>query len=1140
MVQVTHVPGVVLSFDEDAFELPTPHVMSRAPVGAAGSNSPVPLSAPPDSGLGKAVVDALVRHNVVRSAERPVVLRAASGATELRRSLARPTRLDVTVDAGEEAVVLTETDGVLAWHFPQQDGTQATPVQRRHARAAGPRVETFSIEASDAQPTVQLDARRGWLTDRIVGGVKAFVLRFAAQVAAGGIVSLLERSAKTGPVFIDSLTNPASWTRPQDFASVRRSAAPRILLLIHGTFSSTVGGFGGLTATPWGRQLLNGAIEAYDAVIGFDHRTLSDTPRQNAEALLATLRTLPSGKWEIDAVAHSRGGLVLRTLIEDLLPSSKLPLLVRRAVLVGATNAGTELARPANWESLVDLITNLTAVAGKAISLFPAAAPVAAATEEAVSIIGDFVKYLVQAAVEDRRAPGLAAMEPGGATEQELNATQSGQPSSADIDYFAIVSDFRARLKAGGSHEPSELPLRLAILLADGVVDRLMRGNKAESVANDLVVDVKSMTSVDLGVGGFVKDVLDFGTNASVYHTNYFLRPETAARIAQWLELPGVQVPLAEKPSGVPPLPSGRRGQVEEGVGLQLLSLEDLALSLHPKGQAPGPTARAPDEVPRRDRGTRSTGPVSPAPAPPPERAVLNAASQMPGTAELGSRVNVEVSLSREEIEAATDALVARGQFEADDRVGATLTIDVVPRRGFDYVPDDPDRGRHVVGVPVAGRQLTVAVPLVANEVGEGLVTVAIRQGPTQALAMTLRGKVTAAADAASVEATATGAMPPQGVAWPCPSLTVFDRRIGAGLQLEFILEGKDVYNRFTSPRLEIEPSAFVAEAYKEIEEAWTGSNRAIAAFEMRLAAWGASLFRNLFPQPLQTELWRMVQSSEIGGIRILSDEPFLPWEMVYVSDPGARTLTGGKFLAELGACRWLYGATAPTVVQVRPGHARYVIPEYPDPSWNLPWALNEERSYMDSIGAMPVEPPQHKEVMQMLRSAGEVDLLHFACHGSADSSSIDSSALWLQGEIIEQNGQAAWAKESLDARTVAAFANLRGSNGSRPLVFVNACQTGRAGRSLSGIGGFASAFIGTREGTDDSSGGAAAFVGALWSVGDEKAVTVTTVLYDELRKGKLMGQASQLARLAARKAGEPTWLAYTFYAHPLLRVRWV
>ena len=65
----------------------------------------------------------------------------------------------------------------------------------------------------------------------------------------------------------------------------------RLLLFVHGTFSSTVGAFGALGIDQNGQGFLRTAISSYDAVIGFDHKTLSLDPRENAEDLLARLRT---------------------------------------------------------------------------------------------------------------------------------------------------------------------------------------------------------------------------------------------------------------------------------------------------------------------------------------------------------------------------------------------------------------------------------------------------------------------------------------------------------------------------------------------------------------------------------------------------------------------------------------------------------------------------------------------------------------------------------------------------------------------------------------------------------------------------------------------------------------------------------
>ena len=64
------------------------------------------------------------------------------------------------------------------------------------------------------------------------------------------------------------------------------------------------------------------------------------------------------------------------------------------------------------------------------------------------------------------------------------------------------------------------------------------------------------MTAIDPLVGGFVKDVLDFGSNGLVYHTNYFTRPETAGALLRWFGLDAV---AGGGGRPVPPALRGRR-----------------------------------------------------------------------------------------------------------------------------------------------------------------------------------------------------------------------------------------------------------------------------------------------------------------------------------------------------------------------------------------------------------------------------------------------------------------------------------------------------------------------------------------------------------------------------------------------------
>ncbi|HYR09081.1 MAG TPA: CHAT domain-containing protein, partial [Longimicrobium sp.] len=92
------------------------------------------------------------------------------------------------------------------------------------------------------------------------------------------------------------------------------------------------------------------------------------------------------------------------------------------------------------------------------------------------------------------------------------------------------------------------------------------------------------------------------------------------------------------------------------------------------------------------------------------------------------------------------------------------------------------------------------------------------------------------------------------------------------------------------------------------------------------------------------------------------------------------------------------------------------------------------------------------------------------------------------------------------------------------PVVFLNACQVGRGGHSLVDVGGFARRFVGA---------GAAAFVGAYWSVYDEPASAFAIALYDRLLAGEPFGAAALAARRSVRADGDPTWLAYTVYADP-------
>lgn len=472
----------------------------------------------------------------------PVSLLPPEGLKLVGRPAKRQTfKLSLPVLPSEHAVVLLEQDGVYTWNFPRP----TPPVVPKSAESEGesslqgeeaPEEKVldfeFSLE-SEPEPTAGEQPKvRGLVGDFLADKTKAYVLKFAGDWAVGQTAEFLERDIQQGLILMPS-TTLEDWKLGVDLSSVAsRSDRPaRILLFIHGTFSSTKGAFGALTASDFGRQFLETALANYDAVIGFDHKTLSVDPKVNATDLLTALSQYPwSQPPQFDVVTHSRGGLVFRSLAELVLPGSGWKASFDHVVFVAAANGGTLMAEPDNWHYLVDLYTNLAVAAEKVIGLISGNPATGNLLGEMLSGIGNFIQWFSTAAITDKAVPGLAAMEPDGDFIRTINRTQPGQPTVENSPYFAVIADFEPKLF--GSHEPKELSTRLLQWVANGVVDELMRGT-----ANDLVVDTPSMTCIDPQAGNCIKDKLDFGKTPEVYHSVYFTRKEVTDALTRWFGL---------------------------------------------------------------------------------------------------------------------------------------------------------------------------------------------------------------------------------------------------------------------------------------------------------------------------------------------------------------------------------------------------------------------------------------------------------------------------------------------------------------------------------------------------------------------------------------------------------------------------
>ncbi|HYV52202.1 MAG TPA: CHAT domain-containing protein, partial [Candidatus Eisenbacteria bacterium] len=113
----------------------------------------------------------------------------------------------------------------------------------------------------------------------------------------------------------------------------------------------------------------------------------------------------------------------------------------------------------------------------------------------------------------------------------------------------------------------------------------------------------------------------------------------------------------------------------------------------------------------------------------------------------------------------------------------------------------------------------------------------------------------------------------------------------------------------------------------------------------------------------------------------------------------------------------------------------------------------------------------ENKTVDDLLNilDSGYFDLLHISAHGSYDP----DEPLLSHISIEEGREDFRGAESIVGPKVRAAF------DRNNPIVFLNACQSGRQGYSLTGVDGWAEQFI---------KAGASAFIGTLWSVTHTKA----------------------------------------------------
>jgi len=1068
------------------------------------------------------------------------------------RSLsAVPASVDLTVSEGESAVILVqEPSGVLRWSHP----AEAITLPARRGLGGGGVLLRFDL----APPVSGEAAGAGAATRRalpnlggLLNGVRLRVLRYIAAKGIDVAVGRLEGGTPSGLVIMAD--DPAGWVPTPEKPQWPVGRPARVLLMVHGTFSTTIGSFVGLTKTGQGRRFLELAKAEYDVILGFDHPTLAQTVEQNAEAMMKALVAagLPDDA-NIDAVAYSRGGLVYRVFAEEIIPRDRPQVSLGRAVFVGCTNGGTNLASPANWAAMADVYVNIM-VAGAAALSTVTGPVVSAALAAAIRTLGQLVKVIPEVGVNDGRVPGLASMKPDGPTVKRLNGAV--EQEVATPLYHAITSSFKATLDTQG-----KLSKELIEFLADRLTDRLF------GVDNDLVVHVSSMTEFGGRSGRFSADrAFSYGEGDAMYHIRYFDVDQTPGKLMEWLELSEGAPAAAPPPSRrtIPPEPdagpASRSWSVPESEALDLPAAEaapdfgDMDIVGEALPETPhaeprfrgGWTRSAPPTaapVPRVASAPPTSAPPAaaeptaapvprmtsapPTSAPPPTDTRHFAAETQP-TPRLGGPCAVFVTMSGDTIRVARDGGSATTDVAVPVDTAQGIWVMLIARSNCEVVGQDKGEDKKVF--PAGMVAATLRFEIEGRDPGVANLLVEIRQGDALLTSLDLAPVFVSRVDTLRVEQVVTA--PPPGANVPM-MLRIYEiHQADNSLRLRFDLSGSNP-NVSILDQVDLgaglDVSSFVTTFLADLENAWNISEARYDEFIERLSDTSIAAANLLLPLSIRKALWKYRDSIE--AVQIISEQPSIPWELLYISDPDGQDDTRKGFLSEWGAIRWMYNARWPgPTLDLKGETARMVVPEYADKDLKLTGAAAERDMLGEVFPGISEVTAKSLEVTRFLGAeAAECGLIHFACHGEAEQRAV------LQSDLLMSGGTGPDGRLFRDPLTVnqVKVRTRMAAEAPSGVVFINACQTGRTGEGIAGVSGFADSFIRPASGR-----GAAVFVGALWSVSDKLALDFARTFYESLNKGETLIKSVAAAREACKAKGDFTWLAYTVYGNPMARI---
>jgi hypothetical protein len=370
----------------------------------------------------------------------------------------------------------------------------------------------FAFPVQGAQPVPQLtpqapDYAFGFIRPRqlsdglTAGGLLDWGVKAALHVVQDSVSLAVVREIEQHSRPEGFIALGRGYRAPATQAELAAAKNQQVLLFVHGIFSSTGGAFADLGDTS-GASCMQQLLARYgNRVFGYDHWTISKTPLQNA---IDMLNAMPAdANWDVDIVCHSRGGLVVRSLLSlptadarpanpDLLRIAALRAgrirSVGKAYFVAAANQGSPLADPDDIRNFL----NVAAMLASGSSCL------------ALDVVIGLAKYVVSSGFS---LPSV----------QQLN---SGSSLVQDLNSGATMLDAASTYFVRGDFDFSTSPL-----LSIGVyLDRYLM-----KVDNDLVVPYDGLSMPEFAA--LDQHWLNFGTpgakQGKVWHTEFFGQQQT-------------------------------------------------------------------------------------------------------------------------------------------------------------------------------------------------------------------------------------------------------------------------------------------------------------------------------------------------------------------------------------------------------------------------------------------------------------------------------------------------------------------------------------------------------------------------------------------------------------------------------------